>query len=116
VTVRDTFDAFTPPERGRFGDNEQAERRSSDRDDLIDLPLYSHGIAKSGKAIRLSPNGALTHAQWVPLSLVEQPAATQLAHPPGGDRCEFGRFKVAKFKAESLGWLVLADDKQGALL
>lgn len=113
--TRDTFDAFTPPERGRFGDNEQSDSRcASDRDDLVDLPLYR--LRETEKAVLLSPTGASAQAQWVPKSLVEEPASLKAEHSPGGPPSTFGRFKIAKFKAENLGWLILADEKQGALL
>ena len=37
--TRDTFDRFTAPERGRFGDNETIRGNDSVRSDLVDLTL-----------------------------------------------------------------------------
>lgn len=67
----DTYDRFTPSERGRFGDNESSDIRGNDsvRSNLIDLTLVlHHGTAK---AILVSQDGMEAKAKWLPRSLVE---------------------------------------------
>lgn len=41
MTGRDTYDMFSDPDRGRFGDNESSDIRGNDsvRSDLVDLTL-----------------------------------------------------------------------------
>lgn len=120
--IRDTADMFAPQDRGRFGDNEQSQLRgrvssesAADADRYVELLLYRH--KQTDDAVRLSPNGRRTHAKWIPKRYVEQPATTEYAHPSGGgERCERGRFRIARWKAQQLSWDQLADDKQMGLL
>lgn len=76
--TRDTFDLFTPPERGRFGDNEQAERSSqrvNGSSDLIDVALILHWQSKPEApekgALLVSADGNETRAIWVPTKFCE---------------------------------------------
>lgn len=67
----DTYDRFSPSDRGRFGDNESSDIRGNDsvRSDLVDLTLVlHHGTAK---AILVSQDGMESKAVWLPRSLVE---------------------------------------------
>lgn len=61
---RDSFDMFQDPQRGRFGENEDAGTG------LIDLDLIHHVDARSAKAVLVS-FGDRQQATWLPLSLIE---------------------------------------------
>lgn len=72
--TRDTFDAFTPPERGRFGDNESRPRsgkgpRVTGASDLLDLTLVLHH--QTEKALLVSADGNEKRAAWLPKSQIE---------------------------------------------
>jgi hypothetical protein len=73
--TRDTFDRFTPPDRGRFGDNEAAPESTSHRprvtgaSDLKDLELKEH--TRTAAAILVSDGRHGHKPQWLPLSKVE---------------------------------------------
>lgn len=70
--TRDTFDHFTPPERGRFGDNEHkpARARVTGASDLVDLDLIHFRDAERPKAVLVSL-GDRTAAVWLPKSQIE---------------------------------------------
>jgi hypothetical protein len=85
---RDTFDMFSTPDRGRFGDNEMRDDapgggRVTGASDLVDVMVALHhdtgarGGDKTGKAILVSLDGDEARAQWLPHSLVE------MQHMPG---------------------------------
>ena len=70
---RNTFDMFTPPDRGRFGDNESVRGNDSVRSNLCDLDLILHNDNPSKQAIAVSLRGDTPFEQWVwlPRSLIE---------------------------------------------
>ena len=68
--MKDTFDKFHPPDRGLFGDNEQASRVTG-RSDLVDVPCVLHvDTARNGHvgAVLVSADGDEHRAQWIPHS------------------------------------------------
>jgi hypothetical protein len=72
--MKDSFDTFAPPDRGRFGDNEAAPQsrtrpRVTGVSDLKDLSLMRH--AKTAKAVLVSDGRHGNKPQWIPLSQVE---------------------------------------------
>lgn len=82
----DTFDRFSAPDRGRFGDNEHRSSRptSEARSDLIDVTLALHH--ETPKAWRLSVDGVDKRAVWIPKALCE---VTRSGKQQGGvDRYE----------------------------
>lgn len=64
--MRDSFDAFTPPQRGLFGDNEQAKPRPpvNVASDLKEFTLCLHRDDPNDKAILLSQTGEEATAHW----------------------------------------------------
>lgn len=69
--TRDAFDAFTPPDRCRFGDNELAPDRAprprvTGASDLKDIELALHH--ETGAAVLVSTGGQLHKPAWVPKS------------------------------------------------
>lgn len=75
--IRDTFDMFQNPDRGRFGDGESTSHRPrvTGASDLIDLTLCLHAESKRGQkeqgAIRVSSDADDAKAQWLPKSQCE---------------------------------------------
>lgn len=68
----DTFDRFTPPERGRFGDNEQARPARSKRIDEIKLDIHLVLRMEKPRAIAVTPIGMDALAWiWLPRSKVQ---------------------------------------------
>lgn len=70
--MKDTFDRFQEPERGRFGDNEAATARAprvNGASDLTDLTVFLH--AETQKAILVSSDGDNAKAKWLPKSQCE---------------------------------------------
>jgi hypothetical protein len=72
--MKDSFDKFVLPERGRFGDNEmapepRARQRVNGASDLKDLELKQHARTKAG--VLVSDGSANKKPQWLPLSQVE---------------------------------------------
>lgn len=69
---RDTFDMFSPRDRGRFGENESIRGNDSVRSDLIDLAMALHveTPAKNGHegAVLVSDDGDEAKAVWLPKS------------------------------------------------
>lgn len=70
---RDSFDIFSPRDRGRFGDNESADDSRVVKSDLVDLDLLLHNDNPSKKAIAVSLNAATPFERWtwLPRSLIE---------------------------------------------
>lgn len=66
----DTFDLFTPKDRGRFGDNESAPESANAiaRSDLTDLDL--HYCGQTGKAVGVK-SSAGSEWIWLPKSQIE---------------------------------------------
>lgn len=68
--IRDTFDRFTPQDRGLFGDHESVRGNDSVRSDLVDLTL----ILRMEKPLAIAvtdpakPSGAWI---WLPKSKIE---------------------------------------------
>ena len=74
--TRDAFDQFTPPDRGRFGDNETRDAkgpRVTGASNLVDLDLYLHNDNPAKKAIAVSyaADTAFEKWTWLPRSLIE---------------------------------------------
>lgn len=76
--MKDTRDAFDPPERGRFGDNEIDRRsgpgpRVTGASDLLDLTLILRNDNPAKKAIAVSRKDDTAFEDWVwlPRSLIE---------------------------------------------
>lgn len=75
--MKDAFDKFAPPDRGRFGDNEAAPERTArgprvtGASDLKDLELMKHATSATGLAVLVSDGRAGHKPQWLPLSKVE---------------------------------------------
>jgi hypothetical protein len=79
--TRDSYDLFTPPERGRFGDNEAdgregpPQQRVSGASDLIDVAMVKHWQTHPDNpergAILVSSDGDENHAVWVPTKFCE---------------------------------------------
>lgn len=72
--MKDAFEKFAPPERGRFGDNEAAPEshtrpRVTGASDLKDLELKRHAVTERGILVSNGRHG--TKPQWLPLSQVE---------------------------------------------
>ena len=73
--MKDSFEKFQAPDRGRFGDNELAPERTArgprvtGASDLKDLELKQH--AKTGNAVLVSDGQNGHKPQWLPLSQVE---------------------------------------------
>lgn len=72
--MRDTRDMFDPPERGRFGENEQNMARRGPRvtgaSDLIDVTLMLREDRPVSIAVT-DPNGAQAKWIWLPKSQIE---------------------------------------------
>ena len=95
--TRDTFDLFTPSDRGRFGDNESAPPAESAgvAADQHDLELVFHYT--TGRAIQVSLDGNQARAEWLPLSLIKFatiPGAYVMGTRRDGQQCQFQRCKV----------------------
>jgi hypothetical protein len=71
--TRDTFDMFSPPDRGRFGDNESIRGNDSVRSNLCDLDLILHNDNPQKKAIAVSLAKDTPFARWawLPRSMIE---------------------------------------------
>lgn len=71
--MSDTFDRFTPQDRGRFGDNETVRGNDSVRSNLCDLDLILHNDNPNKKAIAVSLHSDTPFARWawLPRSLIE---------------------------------------------
>lgn len=67
----DTFDRFSAPDRGRFGDHESRSERptSAARSDLVDVTLALHH--ETPKAWLLSDDGNEKRSFWIPKSMCE---------------------------------------------
>ncbi|HLH95038.1 MAG TPA: hypothetical protein VKW08_07960 [Xanthobacteraceae bacterium] len=71
--MKDAFEKFQAPDRGRFGDNEMASPTQEARSNLVDLDLILHNDNPSKKAIAVSLRGDTPFKEWVwlPRSLIE---------------------------------------------
>lgn len=72
--TRDTFDAFAPRDRGRFGENELRDDNTRvTKSNLVDLDLILHNDNPSKKAIAVSTHIGTPFAQWkwLPRSVIE---------------------------------------------
>jgi len=69
--TRDTFDRFSTPDRGRFGDNESAPIGGNDfaRSTLTNIDVVIHHGTE--KALLVSIDGVESHAQWLPRSAID---------------------------------------------
>ena len=67
---RDTFDMFTPPDRGRFGDNESVRGNDSVRSDLVDVTLILRDERPLAIAVS-QMQGAGAKWIWLPKSKIE---------------------------------------------
>jgi hypothetical protein len=69
---RDTYDAFQPLDRGRFGDNESAATiRGNDsvRSDLVDVTVFF--IRETDKAIGIGRTNSVGPVLYLPKSQIE---------------------------------------------
>jgi hypothetical protein len=108
--TRDTFDRFTPPERGRFGDNEIDIPQSDD----VERVLFQH--ASTPLALMLSTNGNAAQAIWIPRKFVKQVSPTHYRKVGTSSLIE-AEFSLPRWKAKELGWLTDEDDeRQGRLV
>lgn len=117
--TRDTFDAFTPPDRGRFGDNESAEIRGNDsvRSNLVDLTLALHH--QTDKAVLVSMDGDKAKARWLPKSKIEidrLPAGAFKTARVGAPKIPVAKVTVPRWLAREKGLEAVADENQGSLL
>lgn len=77
MSIRDSYDMFTRPERERFGDNESASSGSSSRvngaSNLVDLDCVLHNDNPNKKAIAVSYDKTTPFERWVwlPRSQIE---------------------------------------------
>lgn len=72
--MKDAFDKFQAPERGRFGDNEREQTPTeAARSNLIDLTIFVRNDNPDKKAIAVSEEADAPFAswKWLPRSLVE---------------------------------------------
>jgi hypothetical protein len=73
--MKDSFEKFQAPDRGRFGDNEMAPERAArgprvaGASDLKDLELKQH--ARTASAVLVSDGQNAHKPQWLPLSQIE---------------------------------------------
>jgi hypothetical protein len=73
--MKDSFEKFQTPDRGRFGDNESAPERTprgprvTGASDLKDIELKQH--AKTASAILVSDGQNGHKPVWLPLSQIE---------------------------------------------
>jgi len=73
--IRDTFDLFQEPDRGRFGDDEHRPAPrvtgSSDLVDVENLILHNDNAQKLAIAVSLKPDTPFRDWRWLPRSLIE---------------------------------------------
>lgn len=70
--TRDAFDQFTPPDRGRFGDNEDTPRnpRVTGASNLVDITV--HLRHEKPAAIAVIPTDKISVKwTWLPRSMIE---------------------------------------------
>jgi hypothetical protein len=79
--MRDTYDRFTPAERGRFGENEEASSSPTKaaRSDLMDMFCWLRNDNPDKKAIAVSAEreDPFEKWKWLPRSLVDYELAGQ---------------------------------------
>jgi len=83
--TRDSFDRFTPSDRGRFGDNEyRPESDQVEKADLIDLGLYLRNDNNTKKAIAVSKERTAPYPQWawLPRSRIEYELTGSVRNTP----------------------------------
>lgn len=79
--IRDTFDQFQPPERGRFGDEERPDERPRpkgrvgrgplhERRNVVTLDLYHHQTTAGAQLLSLT--GDRRAAKFIPKSLISK--------------------------------------------
>ena len=70
--MRETFDRFQQPDRGRFGDNEHSSSPTKEsRSDLVDLDLILKNDRPRTKAIAVTRDGNSEDWIWLPRSQIE---------------------------------------------
>ncbi len=70
--MKDTFDRFATPDRGRFGDNDASPTQEA-RSDLVDRDLILRSDRKGSKAIAVDRDGNAEFEDWIwlPRSQIE---------------------------------------------
>jgi hypothetical protein len=68
--TRDAFDMFTPPDRGRFGENESIRGNDSVHSDLVDLILHLQAERPLSIAVT-DPAKPGSKWEWLPKSKIE---------------------------------------------
>lgn len=91
----DSFDRFSAPDRGRFGDNEAARHRPrvTSRSDLHDITVALH--AQTDKAILVSEFGDEKKAKWIPKSQIEIERTDRFVQPQGVSTKKFSAIVIA---------------------
>lgn len=107
MSIRDTFDHFAPPERGRFGDREADERgtprgRVTGASDLVDLVMVHHLDKERPSAVLVS-FGDRTAAKWLPKSLIEMLTLGEPSRKNRGLIDQPVRVTLPRWKAEQAG-------------
>lgn len=71
--MKDAFDRFQQPDRGRFGDNELASSSPTKeaRSDLVDLDLILRNDRPRTKAIAVTRDGNSDDWIWLPRSEIQ---------------------------------------------
>lgn len=70
--MKDSYDRFQSPDRGRFGDNESAPTPTQEaRSDLLDLDLILRNDRPRTKAIAVTREGNAEDWIWLPRSQIE---------------------------------------------
>ena len=69
--MKDTFEKFESPDRGRFGDNEShgGRKQITGKSDLVDVALIR--FAETAKAVLAGETLDKSKAAWLPKSQVE---------------------------------------------
>ena len=93
--MADTFDRFSTPHRGRFGDNEAAAHRPrvTGRSDLHDITVALH--AETAKAVLVSEFGDEKKAKWIPKSQIEIERTDRFIQPQGVGSKKFAAIVIA---------------------
>lgn len=102
--TRDTFSRFSPPDRGRFGDNEYrsgGDARPDSESGRAAITLYQH--KETPGALLLSRTGDSRQAHWIPKSLVTEPDAPEPIRIKGVQLLT-GLFRIEAWKLSELGW------------
>lgn len=118
--TRDTFDQFQPSGRGRFAEDELAERQCSNDSEHdqahISINLHLHATRWEGASLLLSRDGKRGNAHHVPKSLILDPdRVTHRLVKVGEESTRLGTYRVKGWKLRDLGGLTNESEGQGRL-